>query len=362
MPRRVERDARGRITSISEVTMTARQILTEIAESAWTSGDPGMIFLDEVNRCDSLKALGPIECTNPCGEQPLRDGDVCNLGSINLACHVDPIEGAIAFGQLRKTVETAVRMLDNVIDLTAFPSRRVQAKIRENRRIGLGVMGWADALFAMRIPYDSDEAVELAESVMCFINDASHKASMELACVRGSFPSIARSTFQGRMRNAATTTVAPTGTTSMAFGCSSGIEPLFALAFYRDNILADNGSSEKMHYTNEELRTALEMRGIWTDALGSKIHERGTIQDIAEIPDSIKRVFVTAMDIKPEWHLKMQAAFQKHCDSSISKTINFPFDTTVQEIFDSYENAWRCKIKGFTVCVVWPPDILSKRS
>jgi len=346
-PRRVYRDSNGIVLDIKEETMTAREIFMEIVSSAWQTGEPGCIFIDRVNDTNPLPGLGRIEACNPCGEQFLHDGDVCNLGSINLEKFVR--DKKIDFDRLRYVTRLAVRMLDNVVDLTAAPVDRVNNMFRANRRVGLGIMGFADMLYQLHVPYNSEEGAKTAEKVMKCIQEEAHRASQELAEEKGAFPNWEKSIYakQGiKMRNAALTNIAPTGTISMVFDVSGGVEPYFALAYHYQGIL---GGSTQLYYVNKHLKKELEHYGLYNDAIMKRIMEEGTLQNIAEIPEELKAVFVTAMDISPEDHIRVQAAFQKYIDNSISKTCNFPEDATKEDVLQGYLLAWELGCKSCTV-------------
>ncbi|NQT91840.1 MAG: vitamin B12-dependent ribonucleotide reductase [Lentisphaerae bacterium] len=328
---------------------TVGEVFDLIVEKAWQSGEPGVIFLDRINEANPTPHAGPIEATNPCGEQPLLPFESCNLGSINLArfVNVDGDEAAFDFDACREVIHLAVRYLDDVIDINRYPIPEIADVSRANRKIGLGVMGFADALYALGIPYDSDKGLEFGETIMRFLNDESHKASERLAEERGTFPNWRGSTWEQRgigMRNACTTTVAPTGTISIIAGCSGGIEPLFSLAFMR-NVL--NG--QKLKEVNTEFARLARARGFYSEGLITRIAEKGSIRGMPEIPEDVQRVFVTAHDIDPEWHIRMQAAFQRHCDASISKTINFPQKATAEDVRKIYLLAYEHRCKGLTV-------------
>lgn len=346
-PRRIKRNSRGIVEEIIEEKMTARELFDEIIAGAWNNGEPGCVFLDEVNRTNPVPGLGRLETCNPCGEQFLHDGDVCNLGSINLARFAT--NGQLNEARLRHVTRVATRMLDNVIDSYGFAVDRVQQTAKGNRRLGLGIMGFADLLYQLRIGYNTPEGFAMAERVMSIIQDESHKTSQGLAEEKGLFPNWNLSVFaqQGvRMRNAALTTVAPTGTIAMMFDASSGVEPFFALAYRKENIL---GGKASLSYVNKYLEQELKERGLYTDELVAKIGEEGTLQQIPEIPSDMKRIYVTAMDISAEDHIRIQAAFQKHVDNSISKTCNFRNDATHDDIRQGYILGWRLKCKGLTV-------------
>lgn len=346
-PRRIKRNSRGIVEEVIEEKLTAREIFDEIIAGAWNNGEPGVVFLDEVNRTNPVPGLGRIETCNPCGEQFLHDGDVCNLGSINLARFAR--RGQLDEARLRYVTRISTRMLDNVIDTYGFAVDRVQRTAQGNRRLGLGIMGFADLLYQLGIGYNTPEGFAMAERTMSIIQDESHKASQELAEEKGVFPNWNMSVYatEGvKMRNAALTTVAPTGTIAMMFDAGSGVEPFFALAYKKENIL---GGKASLSYVNKFLEEALRDRGLYTDHIVSRIVEEGTLQNIPEIPADMKRVFVTAMDISAEDHIRIQASFQKHVDNSISKTCNFPNDATHEAIRQGYILGWKLKCKGLTV-------------
>lgn len=341
LPRRIKRDNREVPVEITDVSMTARQLFDEIVKCAWNNGEPGIVFLDNANRTNPLPALGKLHTTNPCGEQFLHDGDVCNLGSINLG---EFVKGdSVNWEELEQVVRLAIMALDNVIDHTDHCVDRVNTSLRGNRRIGLGVMGWADMLIRLGIPYGSRPSFQLADQVAYFINNVAMDESLSRGQRLGAFPNIDKSVWAGTtMRNAARTSVAPTGTISMMFDCSSGIEPHFALA-YKKTVM--NGTV--FNYINEDLKKTLGTQ--LTPELEEKIVRKGTIQGMEEIPESIRKAFVCAMDLSAEAHIRMQAAWQKHVDNSISKTINFPYEATIQDVQDGYLLAWQLGCKGCTV-------------
>lgn len=332
-------------------TLNAREVFELLVQKAWEKGDPGIIFLDRINRDNPTPALGEIESTNPCGEQPLLPYEACNLGSINLNVMMTQDDNSILtvdWNRLRRVIHLAVRFLDNVIDASRYPLDRITDMVTTNRKIGLGIMGWADMLFQLNIPYDSQEALNLAEKVMEFIQGEGRSASKQLAKERGAFPAYKESIFGernlGPYRNATVTTIAPTGTLSILAGCSSGIEPLFALSFARYVMDGD-----KLVETNPFFKSALEERGCYSEKLMDAITEKGTIADIDYLPEDLRKVYVTAMDIDAEYHLKMQAAFQKYTDNAVSKTVNVPKEATVDDIRSIYWMAYEQGCKGVTV-------------
>jgi ribonucleoside-diphosphate reductase alpha chain len=326
-------------------TLKAREVWNLMARSAWASGDPGVVFIDEINRHNPTSEVGRIESTNPCGEQPLLPYESCNLGSINLSRMVE--DSRISWDKLRETVRNAVHFLDNIVDANVYPLKEIAGITRANRKIGLGVMGFADMLIMLGVPYDSEEALELGEQVMKFIEEEAHKKSREIGEARGSFPNFEKSIWKDRysaFRNATVTTVAPTGTISIIAGCSSGIEPLFAVSFMR-NVLG----GARLFETNALFEETAKARGFYSAKLLEEIARTGSVQKIAGVPEDVKRLFVTALDIDPVWHVKMQAAFQKNTDNAVSKTVNLPFEAKVEDVREIYDLAWQLKCKGVTV-------------
>jgi ribonucleoside-diphosphate reductase alpha chain len=335
-----------------EVTgqLNAMAVYQELVQQAWTTGDPGIIFLDEINRYNTTPGLGDIESTNPCGEQPLLPMEACNLGSINLTRFVKEKDGEafIDYDAFKETIHLAVRFLDNTIDMSQYPIDEIGEMVRGNRKIGLGIMGFADLLFMLDIPYNSDNAIDVAEEVMSFLQKESHAASCALARDRGVFPNFEHSIFTKdknlKMRNATTTTIAPTGTLSIIAGCSSGIEPAFALSYVRT--VMDNDKLLEVNPVFEKRSKDLEF---YSDDLMSEIAENGTAKGNIQIPIELRKVFVTAHDVKPEVHIKMQAAFQKHTDNAVSKTVNLPHDATEEDVQFIYNQAFKLKCKGVTI-------------
>ncbi len=325
--------------------LVAKEVWDLMAKSAWMSGDPGVIFIDEVNRHNPTPLVGRIESTNPCGEQPLLPYESCNLGSINLSKMVE--DGRINWEKLREIIHNAVHFLDNVIDANKYPLKEIEQITHANRKIGLGVMGFADMLIRLGIPYDSEDALGIGDKVMSFIQAEGHKKSVELGEKRGSFPNFEKSIWKGKystMRNSTVTTVAPTGTISIIAGGSSGIEPIFAISFIR-NVLAGT----RLFETNPLFEMMAKERGFYSARLFEEIARTGSVQQIEGVPDDVKRLFVTALDIKPEWHVRMQAVFQKYTDNAVSKTVNLPRQATVEDVRGIYELAWKLKCKGVTV-------------
>ncbi|MCK4734375.1 MAG: adenosylcobalamin-dependent ribonucleoside-diphosphate reductase, partial [Methanophagales archaeon] len=325
--------------------LKVRDVWNLMAKFAWRTGDPGVIFIDEINRHNPTPEIGRIEATNPCSEQPLLPYESCNLGSINLSRMVDNLK--INWEKLRETIRNAVHFLDNVIDANKFPLKKIEEMTKANRKIGLGVMGFADMLIKLGIPYDSEEALKLAERVMEFVTKEARKKSMELGEERGSFSNFERSIWKDRyhaMKNATVTTIAPTGSISIIAGCSSGIEPLFAISFIR-NVL----SGARLFEINPLFEIIAKERGFYSAKLLEEIARIGSIKENKELPEDVKRIFVTALDISPEWHVKMQAAFQKYTDNAASKTVNLPFEASVEDVRKIFELACSLKCKGITV-------------
>jgi len=325
--------------------LNARNVWDSMIKNAWMSGDPGVIFIDEINRHNPTPEVGRIEATNPCGEQPLLSYESCNLGSINLSRMVE--DGKINWQKLKETVRNAVHFLDNVIDANNYPLKEIEAITRANRKIGLGIMGFADMLIKLRIRYDSEEALQLAGKLMEFIEEESHRKSAEIGEERGSFPNFQKSIWKDKcsaMRNATVTTIAPTGSISIIAGCSSGIEPIFAISFIR-NVLGGT----RLFETNPLFEIIAKERGFYSAKILEEIAKTGSVQKIEDVPEDVKKLFATALDISPEWHVRMQAAFQKYTDNAVSKTVNLPTEATVEDVRKVYELAWKLKCKGVTV-------------
>jgi len=323
----------------------AKNIFDLIVTMAWRTGDPGLIFLDEINRHNPTPHLGRIESTNPCGEVPLMPYESCNLGSINLSKMVR--DGEIDWENLRRTVRMGVHFLDNVIDANKHPLPEIEKMTKANRKIGLGVMGFAEMLIQLGISYDSEEGVATAEKVMSFISEEARKKSVELGEKRGSFPNFSGSIWDEEgykaMRNATVTSIAPTGTISIIAGTSSGIEPLFAISYVR------NVMGTQLFEVNPVFEKIARYRGFYSTELLTEIAKHGSIQGIKEIPSDVRRIFVTALDIAPEWHIKMQAAFQKHTDNAVAKTVNLPQEATLEDVRRVFLLAYKLRCKGITV-------------
>jgi len=326
-------------------TIRARNLFSSIVEGAWLNGEPGVVFIDRIN-ADNPTPQFPIESTNPCSEAHLPPYDSCNLGSINLERFYREEAGDVDWEDLRETVHLAVRFLDNVIEMNSYPLPEIDEMSRGNRRVGLGVMGFADLLIKLGIAYDSDEGLRFAEKIMKFVDDEAWEASRDLAGERGVMPHYVGSRHEARsdrVRNATVTTIAPTGTISIIAGCSGGIEPLFAVAFMRRQ------AEMELPDVNPEFVKLARARGFYSEELMKKIAERGSVRGIPEVPEDVRRVWVTSHDISSEWHVRMQAAFQKHTSMGISKTINLPNEATVKDVEDAYRFAYSLGCKAMAV-------------
>ena len=342
--------------SLQGKVYTKNEIWKIIVDNAWKTGEPGVVFMDRINEENPTPHVGRIEATNPCGEQPLLPYEACNLGSINLGKFIsDPCmpEAKVDWDALREAVHISTRFLDNVIDANQYPLPEIDEICKGNRKIGLGIMGFADALYMLGAAYNSDEGIEWGRRFMKFVNDEAHNYSEHLARERGCFPNWQGSIWQTRhnrmMRNACSTTVAPTGTISIIANCSGGIEPMFSLAFLRNVLKGQKQGEKPLLEVNQTFRDLAQKRGFLSDELLETLARVGTLVHLDGVPDDIKRVFVCAHDITPDWHMKMQAGFQRHCDSSISKTINFPESASVEDVEKIYRLAYEYACKGVTV-------------
>jgi ribonucleoside-diphosphate reductase alpha chain len=334
--------------------LSAKEVFDRIVRAAWRTGDPGMVFIDRINTspANPTPELGMVEATNPCGEQPLLPNEACNLGSLNVskfARRSEEGEWSIDWEEMERVVRLSVRFLDDVIEMNPYPLSEIDATVKSNRRIGLGIMGWADLLFVMGIPYDSREAIDLADRLMAFVREKSHDQCAKLAEERGPFPNWSRSIYRdGRpMRNSTVTTIAPTGTISMIAGCSSGIEPIFALAF-QHRVKQPEGE-RVLTFVNETFEAIAKAQGFYSDALMEEIARRGSLHGIPGVPEPAGRVFKTSHEIPYEWHVRHQAAFQRHTDNGVSKTINLPNAATEADVAAAYRLAWDLGCLGITV-------------
>jgi len=328
------------------ISHDAIEIFNLIAASAWESGEPGLLFLDRINRDNPTPGLGTVEATNPCGEQPLLPYEACNLGSINLDKMVDG--GSIDYDKLGRTVDIAVRFLDNVIDWELFPLEQIDLMVKGNRKIGLGVMGFADMLIRLGIAYNSTDAVPAAEEVMTFICNRAVQASGEIAQRRGVFGNFKGSIYdspgRSEVRNATRITIAPTGTISMIAGCSSGIEPIYAVSYVKTVM-----EGEKFVVTNPYFEQMARQEGFYSPELMERIASKGSVQGMPDVPVAVQRLFVTSHDMGYEWHIRVQAAFQKYADNAVSKTINFRHDATKEDVARAFRLAYTLGCKGITV-------------
>ncbi|MBT4823606.1 vitamin B12-dependent ribonucleotide reductase [Candidatus Woesearchaeota archaeon] len=328
--------------------LKAKNVFELIVTKAWENGEPGIIFIDKINKYNPTPEVAEIESTNPCGEQPLLPFESCNLGSINLSTTLKEENGEtkVDYDKLKRIIYSAVHFLDNVIDMNKFPLLQIEEMTRANRKIGLGVMGFANMLLRLGVRYNSDEGIKIAEEVMGFVDRESKKASQELAKKRGPFPNYSKSIYKDGelMRNATTTTIAPTGTLSILANCSSGVEPLFAISYIRN--IMDN---TELVETNPVFLDVAKKEGFYSEELLKKVAMQGSIQNMEEIPEEIRKPFVISHDISPVWHTRMQAAFQKHVDNAVSKTVNFPNSATIEEVREVYLLAYKLGCKGVTV-------------
>lgn len=331
-----------------KMKLNAYKVFNLVTRLAWQYGDPGLVFIDRMNAPSSnpVPAMGRIEATNPCGEQPLLPYDACNLGSINLAKFVK--EKDLDWEELKKTVFAGVHFLDNVVEINQFPVQKIREMVSNTRRIGLGIMGFADALFKLGVQYNSDQGLEWAKKIMKFITETAKEATVELAKTRGVFPWWEKSVYANtdyRPRNMALTTIAPTGTISMIADTSSGIEPVFSLGYQKNTV-----EGKTLYSVNPVLLEELKKKGIYSEELVEKIVKNGgMLKDIEEIPEDFKKIFITALEIDPEWHIKVQAAFQEYTDNAVSKTINLPETATVNDVRDAYRLSYSLGTKGITI-------------
>ncbi|MEW6002971.1 MAG: adenosylcobalamin-dependent ribonucleoside-diphosphate reductase [Nitrospirota bacterium] len=339
--------------------LKAKLVFDEMVRSAWETGDPGIVFIDRINRANPTPHIGTMESTNPCGEQPLLPYEACVLGSINLSKYVKQsifnvpelriknIKEGIDFERLSRDIKTSVRFLDNAIDVNKYPLPAIEDMHKGNRKIGLGVMGWADMLILLGVPYNAGKAFTLARDLMKFIKETSWQASSELAEVRGVFPNFKGSIFDApgtpRMRNATTTTIAPTGTLSIIADCSSGIEPLFALAYKR--LILDT----ELYEINKYFFRLSKEKSFYNEELREKVIKKGDLRGIKEVPREVRRLFKTAHEIPPEDHIEMQARFQEFTDNAVSKTINMPYRAKREDVGEAFLLAYEKNCKGITI-------------
>src|SRR5215471_1686129 len=339
-----------------EVTgrLLAKEVFDRIVRAAWRTGDPGMVFIDRINAspANPTPAIGVVEATNPCGEQPLLPNEACNLGSLNVSKFArkgDAGEWSVDWDEMESVVRLAVRFLDDVIEINPYPLPVIDETVKANRRIGLGIMGWADLLFTMGIPYDSQEAIDLADRLMAFVKEKSHDQSAKLADERGPFTNWDHSIYRSQrpMRNSTVTTIAPTGTISMIAGCSSGVEPIFALAF--EHRVKQPDGERVLTFVNETFERIAKDQGMYSDALMQEIAKRGSLHGIPGLPEHATSVFKTSHEIGFEWHVRHQAAFQRSTDNGVSKTINLPNDASEDDVARAYRLAWELGCLGITV-------------
>jgi len=341
-------------TGTAVARLSAQEVFDRIVRAAWRTGDPGMVFIDRINAspANPTPELGVVEATNPCGEQPLLPNEACNLGSLNVSKfgrQGEDGEWSLDWDEMERVTRLAVRFLDDVIEMNPYPLPQIDETVKSNRRIGLGIMGWADLLFIMGIPYDAPEAIALAERLMSFVKEKSHDQCGKLAEERGPFPNWSQSIYREirPMRNSTVTTIAPTGTISMIAGCSSGIEPIFALAFQHR---VKNPDGERvLTFVNETFEKIAKARGLYSDALKEEIARRGSLHGIPGVPEEAAKVFKTSHEIGFEWHVRHQAAFQRYTDNGVSKTINLPNDASEDDVAAAYKLAWELGCLGITV-------------
>src|SRR6059036_3776583 len=334
--------------------LSAKEVFERIVRAAWRTGDPGMIFIDRINAspANPTPEIGMVEATNPCGEQPLLPNEACNLGSLNVskfARRGEDGDWSIDWDEMERVVRLAVRFLDDVIEMNPYPLPEIDATVKSNRRIGLGLMGWADLLFTMGIPYDSQEAIDLADRLMAFVKEKSHDQSAKLAEERGPFPNWSQSIYKNdrQHRNSTVTTIAPTGTISMIAGCSSGIEPIFALAF--EHRVKQPDGERVLTFVNETFERIAKEQGFYSDALMRAIAKRGSLHGIPGVPEDAARIFNTSHEVSHEWHVRHQAAFQRYTDNGVSKTINLPNSASEEDVARAYLLAWELGCLGITV-------------
>src|SRR5262245_51991886 len=334
--------------------LSAREVFSRIVSAAWRTGDPGMVFIDRINTspANPTPTIGQIEATNPCGEQPLLPNEACNLGSLNVskfARRTDRDEMVVDWDEMERIVRLAVRFLDDVIEMNPYPLPEIDRTVKDNRRIGLGIMGWADLLFLLGVPYDSQEAIELADRLMAFVKEKSHDQSAKLAEERGPFPNWTDSIYRDvrPMRNSTVTTIAPTGTISMIAGCSSGVEPIFALAF--EHRVKQPDGERVLTFMNETFERIARDGGWYSDALKQEIAKRGSIHGIPGVPEGAQQVFKTSHEITYDWHVRHQPAFQRYTDNGVSKTINLSNTATEEDVASAYRLAWELGCLGITV-------------
>ncbi len=334
--------------------LSAKEVFGRIVRAAWRTGDPGMVFIDRINAspANPAPAIGMIEATNPCGEQPLLPNEACNLGSLNVskfARRSNEGEWSLDWDEMERVVRLAVRFLDDVIEMNPYPLPEIDQTVKANRRIGVGIMGWADLLFTMGIPYDSQEAIDLADRLMAFMKEKSHDQSAKLAEERGPFPNWSQSIYKNErpLRNSTVTTIAPTGTISMIAGCSSGIEPIFALAF--EHRVKQPDGERVLTFANETFERIAKEQGFYSAALMQEVAKRGSLHGIPGIPELAARVFKTSHEVGFEWHVRHQAAFQRYTDNGVSKTINLPNEAAEADVARAYTLAWELGCLGITV-------------
>src|SRR5213594_3760151 len=341
-------------TGVATGRLSAKEVFDRMVRAAWRTGDPGMVFIDRINAspANPTPELGVVEATNPCGEQPLLPNEACNLGSLNVskfAKRSDEGQWTIDWDEMERVVRLAVRFLDDVIEMNPYPLPEIDATVKANRRIGLGIMGWADLLFTTGIPYDSQEAIELADRLMAFVKEKSHDQSAKLAEERGPFPNWDHSIYKNErpMRNSTVTTIAPTGTISMIAGCSSGVEPIFALAF--EHRVKQPDGERVLTFVNETFERIAKEQGFYSDALMQEIVKRGSLHGIRGLPEHAAQLFKTSHEIGFEWHVRHQAAFQRSTDNGVSKTINLPNSASEEDVARAYRLAWDLGCLGITV-------------